>query len=239
MIAILGVAREEIGYFKHQAEILSERSFAGMSFFSGILAETEVVMVCSDIGKLPVAIATQIAIDRFEVDSLIVTGPAGPLVPYLQQGDMVIADRLIQYDSNQPKSENSGNNTWSDKSPIRTDSALLTRVSESYHGIFGGKSSRPQLVVGTVVSCDFPLTDRKVIGQLQRDYGVVAIDREGAVVARVCRANEKPLLLIRTVVDTPDGNFYNQFDAQLQVVPEYITALVKGVIAAPQTAPVV
>ncbi len=239
MIAIIGVAREEIGYFKHQADILSENTYAGMTFFSGILAGAEVVMVCSDIGKLPVAIAAQIAIDRFDVESLIVTGPAGPLVPFLQQGDIVIANRLMQIDANSAKTANSGNDSEADKLLIPVDSHLLARIGESYNDVFGGKSNRPQLVVGTVVSSDYPLSDRKIIGQMQRDFGVVAIDREGAVVARVCQMNEKPFLLIRTVVDTPDGNFYNQFDAQLQVVPEYITALVKGLIAEPQKAPVV
>lgn len=239
MIAIIGVAREEIAYLKSGAEINSEHTYAGMNFSVGTLQGIETVLACSDIGKVPIAITVQIAIDRFDVDMIIVTGPAGPLVPFLQRGDMVIADRLLQFETESQELIINGTEMPSTKSLIAPDKDLITRVTESYHDIFAGKSDRPQLVAGTVVSSDNVISDRRIIGRLQREYGVVACDRDGATVARVCRMNEKPLLLIRTVVDTPDGSFYNQFDAQLQVVPEYITALVSRFIVAPQEATMV
>jgi adenosylhomocysteine nucleosidase len=239
MIAIIGMAQEEIGYFKSMAEISAQVTYAGMEFYSGRLEGTPVVMVCSPMGKVPLAVAAQIVIDRFEAEMVIVSGPAGPLVPYLQQGDMVIADRLIQHDAKFMTNPEAGNRIVSSRSLVAVRADLLTRITEAYNDVFGGKSNRPQLVMGTVVSSDQPVLDRRTVGLLQRDYGAVAIDRDGATAARVCRMNEKPFILIRTVVDSPDGDFYNCFDSQLQVVPEYITALVKRFIAVPYLAPVI
>jgi len=233
MIAIIGVAREEIAYFKSLTSVNLEQNYAGMDFYSGKMAEVEVVLACSGMGKVPAAIAIQVAIDRFSADTIIASGPAGPLVPYLQQGDMVIADRLIQYNPDLQISAKPGRDILTGDSLITADPGFIGRMTDSYNDVFGGKSNRPQLVMGTVISGDDAITDRKTVGRLLRDFGVVAIDRNGATMARVCRMNQKPFLLIRTIVDTPDGEFYNYFDSQLQVVPEYITALVGHFIAAP------
>lgn len=233
MIAIISVAREETGYFKSLTEVNSEQTFAGMDFYSGKMEEAEVVMVCSGMGKLSAAIAAQVAIDRFNVDSVIASGPAGPLVPYLQQGDIVIADRLIQYFPENQIPSGPGHDIMSGDTTIKADPDFVRRVTGAYNDLFGGKSNRPQLVMGTVISSDYAISERKTVGRLLRDYGAVAIDRNGATLAQVCRMNQTPFLLIRTVVDTPDGEFYNYFDSQLQVVPEYITSLVRQFIAAP------
>jgi len=233
MIAIISVAREEFGYFKSLMAVDREQKIAGIDFYSGKLEGVEIVLACSGMNQLHSAIATQAAIDRFDIDAVIASGPAGPLVPYLQQGDLVIANRLIQFHPDHPHNTDPQFSQMLDESLIVTNSGFTGRITDAYNEVFGGKSNRPQLVMGTVISSDYAISDRKTVGRLLRDFGVVAIDRNGATLAQVCRMNEKPCLLIRTVIDTPDGAIYNYFDSQLQVMPEYITSLVRHFIAAP------
>jgi adenosylhomocysteine nucleosidase len=228
VIAIIGVAREEIGYLKSLTEIKSQESHAGMDYYSGIFESEEVVLVCSEMGKIPIAVAAQIAIDHYNPDMIIASGPGGPLVPYLQQGDLVVADRLIQLPSRKEVTVEFEANDLGKSAIIPAEPGLFSRLADSYETVYKGKSNRPQLVIGTVVSSDRAIPERRIIGRLQRDFGAVAIDRDGATLARVCRMNGKPFLMIKTILDTPDGELYNYFDSQLQVVPEYITALVCG-----------
>jgi adenosylhomocysteine nucleosidase len=237
MIAIIGVAREEIGYFQSLTEIKSRVSYAGMEFSTGIFENSEVVLVCTGMGQIPTTVAAQIAIDRFDARLVISGGPAAPLVPYLQQGDMVVADKSIQYDTEKGVLYQN-NEIPGDSSALASGPELTTRLTEAYNAFFGGKSSRPQLVVGAVISSDRIIRERRTIGLLLRDYGAVALDRDGATLARVCKMNSIPFILLRTIVDTPDGDFYNYFDSQLQVVPEYITGLVGSFLAAPPPIPV-
>ena len=55
-------------------------------------------MLKCGVGKVNAAIATQLLIDRFGVDSIIFTGMAGGLVPYIQKQDIVISNFVVQYD---------------------------------------------------------------------------------------------------------------------------------------------
>ena len=149
----------------------------------------------------------------------------------------MVADRQMEFCQDDSKSGQQNDNTRSKDPVCVADKVLISRAKDAYDVVFGTKSNRPQLVLGTVISSDKAITDLKTIGRLQRDHGVIAIDREGAAISRVCHTNHKPFLIIRNVVDSPDGDFFNQFDLHLQVVPEYITALVRCFIAAPQPAP--
>lgn len=238
MIAIINMAQEETGQLRSEAVIESVASYAGLDFHIGTLDGIEVALACSGIGEVSAPEAARIAIEKLGADTVITTAPAGPLVPYLQQGDIVVADQLREYDPNH-RPGNKANSPILMEETYDGDPGLLSRIADAYEGIFGGKSDRLQLVQGAVISCDGVISDRKIMGRLQREYGAVAIDREGAPTAGICREKNVRYLAIRTIVDCPDGDFHNRFDAQLQVIPEYISAIIRHIISAPREEPVI
>jgi adenosylhomocysteine nucleosidase len=239
MIAIISVAQEETGLFKSQMSADAEEIHAGQTLYTGKLDSADIVLACCGSGEVSSAVALQEIIDHYNIEMVISTGPAGPLVPYLQQGDIVIADRQIEFYDSDLDAGDQDDDSRSNESLCIADKVLISRAKDAYDVVFGTKSNRPQLILGTMISSDKAISDLKTIGRLQRDHGVIAFDKEGAAISRVCRTNHKPFLIIRNVVDSPDGDFFNQFDLHLQVVPEYITALVRCFIAAPQPVPVV
>jgi adenosylhomocysteine nucleosidase len=238
MIAIISMAQEETGQLRSEAVIESVESYAGLDFYIGTLDSVEIVLACSGIGEVSAAEAARFAIDRFGADTIITTAPAGPLVPYLQQGDIVVADQLREYNTEYLRTDGQ-NSEILIEGEYECDSGLLARIADAYEGVFGKKSNRLQLIQGAVISSDCVISDRKTIGRLQREFGAVAVDREGAATARLCREKDVPFLVIRTIVDCPDGDFHNRFDTQLQVIPEYITAIVRHVISVPREEPVI
>ena len=77
---------------------IRDRTCAGMDFYCGKLKDKEVVIVQSGIGKVNMALCTQILADRFDVKAVINTGVAGGLYKDIEIGDIVISQDAVQHD---------------------------------------------------------------------------------------------------------------------------------------------
>lgn len=69
----------------------------GVEFVTGTLAGRNVVLFLSGVGMVNAAMTTQLALDRFDVTAIVVSGIAGGVDPGLHIGDVVVADRWGQY----------------------------------------------------------------------------------------------------------------------------------------------
>src|SRR4029077_11591828 len=69
----------------------------GVEFVTGTLAGRKVVLFLSGIGMVNAAMNTQLALERFDVTGIVVSGIAGGVDPSLQVGDVVVAQRWGQY----------------------------------------------------------------------------------------------------------------------------------------------
>jgi adenosylhomocysteine nucleosidase len=69
----------------------------GVEFVTGTLAGRKVVLFLSGISMVNGAMNTQLALDRFDVTGIIVSGIAGGVDPNLQIGDVAVAGRWGQY----------------------------------------------------------------------------------------------------------------------------------------------
>ena len=79
MIGIIGAMEEEVSQLIEAMEEKEKVTCAGMDFYCGKLKDKEVVIVQSGIGKVNMALCTQILADRFDVKAVINTGVAGGL----------------------------------------------------------------------------------------------------------------------------------------------------------------
>ncbi len=69
----------------------------GMEFVTGTLATRKVVLFLSGISMVNAAMNVQLALDRFDVTGIVVSGIAGGVDPGLRIGDVVAAARWGQY----------------------------------------------------------------------------------------------------------------------------------------------
>ncbi len=230
MIGIMGALEEEVSLYISKAEIETFETYAGMKFYRGKLGEESVVIVQTGVGKVNAAIAAQILVDRYNIDRMIFTGLAGALVPYLQQGDLVVANYLVQYDVDLTAFGHRVGEVPSVGRMIEADSEMLKQVTDAYDVVFAGMSNRPQMIVGTVVSGDRFISDRKTIAWLQREFGAVATEMEGAAVAQVCQMNDKPFLVIRTISDSAAEDAPEEFESALKSAPENAFNLLQNLL---------
>ena len=81
-----------------QMEDAESKTIAGMTFYRGYSVEPAGGRVKSGIGKVNMAICTQILSDVYEVDMVINTGVAGGLYKDINVGDIVISSDALQHD---------------------------------------------------------------------------------------------------------------------------------------------
>ena len=97
-IGIIGAMDEEVEILKSLLDITETVTEAGMTFYKGMLHNTEVVLARSGIGKVNAAVCAQLMITLFKIDYLINSGVAGTLQPNINQGDIVISTDAVQHD---------------------------------------------------------------------------------------------------------------------------------------------
>jgi nucleoside phosphorylase len=204
----------------------------------GWLDGTEALLVSANSrnGHSPAALKTIIA--RFKVSTLIHIDSAYPIVPYLQHGDMVVADSLIVCHFDGPSGFGRYSPVADDGSKSSLDRTLMLQVMKAYETLFSGRSNRPQLIQGRVVTTEDWTTDKKALAKLQRILGGMAVDRNGAMVENLCRTNDIPLLLMRVIIDLDEEEHHPDLNSGLKLVPDQVTDLIVQTIATPQTVPV-
>lgn len=69
----------------------------GVEFVTGTLAGRNVVLLLSGVSMVNAAMNTQLALDRFDVTGIVVSGIAGGVNPDLHIGDVTVAGRWGQY----------------------------------------------------------------------------------------------------------------------------------------------
>ena len=97
-IGVIGAMEEEVSSLIQQMEDAEAKTMAGMTFYHGTLWKQQAVVVKSGIGKVNMAICTQILVNVYEVDMVINTGVAGGLYKDINVGDIVISSDALQHD---------------------------------------------------------------------------------------------------------------------------------------------
>ncbi|MCP4568778.1 MAG: 5'-methylthioadenosine/S-adenosylhomocysteine nucleosidase, partial [FCB group bacterium] len=162
-----------------------------------------------------------------------------PLVPYLQQGDIVIVENVFQYPENLLLTDSDSQKIPVSMPEIAGDLLLARRIKDTYDVNFAGKSNRPELIIGTVVTSSQTLSNRRVIASLQRDFGAVAVDREGSAVGHICRKHECSFLGVRTVTEKLSGHSQSSLNTTLETTMANLLILIECITTAPEMTSIV
>lgn len=218
MLAILGAMEEEVALLAGEMQVEAEAVHAGISVFRGDFKGTEIALAQSGIGKVNAAICSQMLVDLYQPRALIFSGVAGGLLPNMRVGDLVAASHLIQFDIDLTAfGRRHGELPGSDRM-IQSDAELVRRVSDSFDTVFANGAETPNLMIGTVVSGDKFIEDTETLRWLQREFGALATEMEGAAVGYTCQLNELPFVVIRGLSDTADESAPDDYRDNLQTV---------------------
>ena len=212
-IGIIGAMSSEVDNLTARLEAVTVTEAAHRRFYEGRLAERDVVVVQSGIGKVAAAVTAQLLIDRFGVDTLLNTGMAGGLDARLQVKDLVIADAAIQHDFDLTAFGHAPGYMFGDddsKPTIFTaDPVLVEKALTAAAEVLPAES---KAIVGRVASGDIFVDDAALKQRLITVFGAAAAEMEGAAIAQVAAANEVPFLILRTISDLAEHQAHVSFD---------------------------
>lgn len=182
---------------------VSEKIF-GLEFFTGNILNKDVILVKCGIGKVNAGRTAQIMIDKFEPNYIVNIGAAGAINPELNIKDIVIGNKLVQYDfdisslGDAEKGEISGIGKYleSDKKLVDVCKDVLENKMQRY---FNYK-------IGTIATADVFCSDKKQAEQIRKEFNAECVEMEGAAIAQVCYLDSIPFLVIRGISDSPNGN---------------------------------
>ena len=166
-IGVIGAMEEEVSSLINQMEDAESKTMAGMTFYKGTLWNQDTVVVQSGIGKVNMAICTQILVNIYGVDMLINTGVAGGLYKDINVGDIVISSDALQHDFDvtglgYKKSVIPGMET----SVFTADTELVEMAKEACEIV----NPEIQCFVGRVVTGDQFISDNDTKAALVKDY---------------------------------------------------------------------
>ena len=227
VIGIIGAMEEEVSMLIDAMEEKTESNFAGMTFYQGVLRKKNTVVVQSGIGKVNMAVCTQILIDRFHVTHLINTGVAGGLYKDIEVGDIVISSDALQHDMDAtgfgyepgiiPRMDVSI--FEADREMIRTAKEVCSEVNPDI-----------RCFIGRVVSGDQFISDNDKKHELIENFDGYCAEMEGAAIAKAAYQNQITYLIVRAISDKADQEAAGSYEEFEKMAILHIVRLVLGIL---------
>ena len=222
---IIAAMQEEM---KEIENIMEEKTFEkiyGLNFIKGKINNTEVVLVEAGVGKVNAARTTQILMDNFQVDYIINVGSAASCNDELDIGDIVIGNKLVQHDFDitafgHPKGYISNVGQF-----VESDETLIEKMQQTISNM---KDKDFTIKIGTIASGDIFCTELKMKEKIRNKFDAEAIEMEGAAIAQVCKLDNIPFIIIRSISDKPNGNNHITFDQFLEKASKRCAIIIKN-----------
>jgi len=195
----------------------------GLDFITGTMAGEAVVLHLCGMSMVNAAMSTQLILDRFNVQRIIVCGIAGGADPALEVGTVAIPARWAQYleatFARDLGGEAYGPDILADGHGLKNFGMIFPHAADMRSG---GKGSRRKLwfevdadllaaarglkedglaVGGSGVSGPVFVDNAAFCAYLFETFAARAVDMETAAVAQVAHANDVPFLAVRGLTD--------------------------------------
>ena len=221
---IIAAMQEEMQEIKKIMTEIEEKKVYELTFFEGKINGKNVVLVESGVGKVNAARTTQILIDNFKVEAIINVGSAGCANNELEIGDIVIGKKLVQHDFDitafgHPKGfiSNVGENVESDSELIRKMEQTISKLQDKEF----------KIKVGTIASGDIFCTEKTMKDKIRTKFNADAIEMEGSAIAQVCKLDNIPFIVIRSISDNPNGKNNITFEKFLETASKRCAQIIE------------
>ncbi|MBU2996310.1 5'-methylthioadenosine/adenosylhomocysteine nucleosidase [Cellulophaga baltica] len=239
-IAIMGAMDEEIELLKEALKNKKEVNKNGVTFYIGKLKKKKVVLLKSGIGKVNAAYSTAILMANFKIEALVFTGVAGGLHPDILPGDIVIADKMVQYDFGQL--QDGTFNTWPTRNLVKNNEkntlylnvdADLLEASKMLSNSINLKpvnGNSPKFYIGTIATGDTFVSDAIKAKELYTNFNALATEMEGAAVAQLCSMQQIPYVIIRSCSDNANTNAHTDYFKFVKIAAVNSAKMVLGIL---------
>ena len=204
MIGIIVAEEKELIAVKNIMDDIKEVSIYEKNFYKGLIDKKNVIVVKSNVGKVNSSRVCQLLIDNFDPSLVINIGTAGSVNNSLDIGDVVVADRLVQYDFDVTPFGRKLGEIENIGEFIEVDKKLLNLFNDI------------DVTIGTIATGDKFIIDDEEKKNIRNNFNALCIEMEGASIAQVCFLDKVPFLVIRCITDKQDGSSKVDFETFLE-----------------------
>lgn len=227
IIGIIGAMEEEVQSLIDFMDVKEKKEISSMVFYKGRLGKKEVVVVQSGIGKVNMAVCTQILVDIYHVNQLINTGIAGGLYQDINIGDIVISSDTLQHDMDATGfGYKLGEIPRMESSIFQADEELVKLAKEVCEEV----NPDIQCFIGRVVSGDQFISSSEKKKELIDVFQGYCAEMEGAAMAQVAYLNKIPFVILRAISDKADNSATEDYPAFEKKAIKHILRLVRGIL---------
>lgn len=225
---IIAAMQEEMQEIENIMDKKEFQKIYELNFIKGKINENEVVLVEAGVGKVNAARTTQILVDNFSVDAIINVGSAASANDDLEIGDIVIGSKIVQHDFDitafgHPKGYISNVGQF-----LESDSNLIKKMEQT---LLGMQDNEFKIKIGTIASGDIFCTELKMKDKIRAKFNADAIEMEGAAIGQVCKLDNIPFIIIRSISDKPNGDNHITFEQFLEKASKRCAIIIKKLLA--------
>jgi len=205
MIGIIGAMAQEVAILKGLIKNQKIEQVMHVAFTVGTLNGREVVLLESGIGKVNVAIATTLLLERFDVQCVINTGSAGGIKADAEVGDVVISTTVSYHDVDVTGFGYDWGQVPGLPADFVADAGLVAKVASVLDDIPHFK--------GQIVTGDVFVNRPEQMALIKGNFpDAVALEMEAAAVAQVCHIAEVPFVVVRALSDIAGKESHVSFE---------------------------
>ena len=198
---IIGAMPSEIALLETQMSGAKKEVVSGLTYQTGKIRGKDVVLCCSEIGKVNAAMCAQTLALRYNVDCMVNTGVAGCTCDDLGVLDIVLSRDLVFHDFD-----------W--------------EIMEDYHPHTSKFPGDPSLIALAQRALEQMPERNSIIERIHPD----CVEMEGAAIALVAYSNQIPCLVIRSMSDNANGDAGMSFDTFEKIAADHSAKLLLSML---------
>lgn len=222
-IGIIGAMEPEVAILKDAIKHPQITQRGSFTFYQGQLADQNIVLVQSGIGKVASALATTLMIELFSPDCIINTGSAGGFEQSLNVGDIVISSEVRHHDVDVTAFGYEFGQVPQMPAAFEAHKILVENAEKA----IAGMSDNIKTMVGQICTGDSFMCDPARIEKTREQFpNMLAVEMEGAAIAQVCFQLDTPFVVIRSLSDIAGKESPESFESYLVKASENSSQMV-------------
>ena len=221
---IIAAMQEEMQEIEKIMQYKENIKLYNLNIIKGKINEYNIVLVEAGVGTVNAGRVTQILIDNFKIDAIINVGSAGSATDELNIGDIVIGKKLVQHDFDITAFGHQKGYISNVGQFIESDDKLVLKMKQTIEKI---EKDEFKIKIGTIASGDIFCTESKMREKIRNKFNADAIEMEGAAIAQVCKLDEIPFIVIRSISDKPNGKNEITFEQFLEKASKRCAEIIK------------
>ena len=226
MIAIISAMRSEIEALCDKMHCTQNICLSGCDIYIGKLAGQDVLCAISGEGKVNAAACTEAVILKYQPSAVINIGVGGGIAPFLQTGDIVIADKVVQHDYDvSALGFNPGQVCNFEDIYMICDQAICECLYSSAKEVMS--DGIYYVYKGIIATGDSFISNSVRARDIAAQFDAYVVEMEGASVGQVCLLNRIPFCIVRTVSDNGGDSASLDFHTFLTIAIKNITNIIE------------